>query len=125
MLYYPHGVLKWCIFVGAIIVLLTVFSGCATTYRPAVTGLSAFTFRLTPEQCLALKAERRHYRATEQASGYVAGASALVTLLFLPLVGEKTAPALTSGVGLLAGGALAWTGAQVDGLDEEINAGCR
>jgi hypothetical protein len=107
------------------LLMLTLDSGCATTYRPTLTAPGALTLQLTPEQCLALRTERRHYRATEQASGYVAGASALVTLIFLPLVGEKTAPALTSGVGLLAGGALAWAGAQVDGLDEEINEGCR
>lgn len=107
------------------LLMLSQETGCATTYQPSPAA-APFTFQLTPEQCLQLKAERRHYRATEQTSGYVAGASALVTLLFLPLVGEKTAPALTSGVGLIAGGALAWTGAQVNDLDQELtDGGCR
>lgn len=107
---------------------LLVFSmllGCATTYRPSPAA-APFAFTLTPEQCLELKAERRSFRATEQAAGYVTGASALVTLLFLPLLGEKTGPALSSGVGLLAGGTAAWTGAQVDDLDKELEeGGCR
>lgn len=105
--------------------ILAVISGCATTYRPSP-ALAPFAFTLTPEQCLQLRAERRSFRATEQAAGYVTGASALVTLALLPLLGEKTGPALSSGVGLLAGGTAAWTGAQVDDLDQELaEGGCR
>lgn len=103
--------------------LVVMASGCATTYRPAPTGPTAFDFVLTPEQCLALNKERRTYRATEQTAGYVAGAGALVSVIALGFVDADAVPVVASSVGLVAGGTLAFTGSQVESLDAELAAG--
>lgn len=105
----------------ALVVLFA--SGCATTYRPTPTGPTAFDFVLTTEQCLALKKERRAYRATEQTAGYVAGAGALVSVIALGFVDADAVPVVASSVGLVAGGTLAFTGSQVESLDAELAAG--
>lgn len=101
-------------------------SGCATTYRPNVTGPEPFAFTPTPEQCAQLLKERRTYRATEKTATYVSGATALLSVLFLGLVEEKAAPAASAGATLLASGAGVFAGSQVESLDEEIGLGqCR
>lgn len=100
-------------------------SGCATTYRTPAPAVSAFTFTLSPAQCERLKHERRTYRATEATSSYVAGAGAVLTGIFLGVVDAKAAPAISSGATLVASSVGVFAGAQVDGLDEEIAAGCR
>lgn len=107
-----------------------VLSGCATTYKPTPgfvvsEGSSAFTFTLTPEQCLQLRSERRTYRSVEQTSIYVGGAGAVLTGIFLAVVDEKVAPAISSSATLVASGVGVFSGTQVDGLDEEIGMGCR
>lgn len=99
------------------------FTGCATSYRPKVTGPLPFAFTPTPEQCAQLLKERRTYRATEKTAGYVAGAGALVSVLALGFVDAKAVPAVASGVSLLAGGTLTFTGSQVESLDEELRDG--
>jgi hypothetical protein len=98
-------------------------SGCATTYRPTNLQPGVFSFTLTPEQCLTLSKERRTYRATEKTAGYVAGAGALVSVLALGFVDAKAVPAFASGVSMLAGGTLAFTGPQIQGLDDELRDG--
>lgn len=98
-------------------------SACATSYRGAVTGPSAFTFQLTTEQCQQLSKERRTYDAAGDVSLFVSGAGALVSALALALTDTKTAPAVSSGVSLLAGGVGAFSESQVGGLDQELAAG--
>lgn len=103
----------------------TLLQGCATSYRPRDTGPTAFSFQLSPEQCAQLKKERRGYRATERTSVYVAGAGALVSALALALSDEKSAPAISTGVSLAAGGVGAFTSSQVSDLDQELaDGGC-
>lgn len=100
-------------------------SGCATTYRGAQTGPSAFAFTLSPEQCEQLKRERRTYRATEKTALYVGGAGAVITGVALAFTDKRTAPALSTGAVLLAGGVGMFSGSQVSDLDEELAAaGC-
>lgn len=103
-----------------------VLSGCATSYRPAPSpALSPFEFTLTPEQCQKLRSERRTYRATEQTAAYVSGAGAALTGIFLVLADAKVAPAISSSATLAAASVGVFAGSQVEGLDEEIAAGCR
>lgn len=98
-------------------------TGCATTYRPAHAAPGAFTFTLTPDQCLTLKKERRGYRATEQTSVYMAGAGAVLTGVALAFTDEKTAPAIATSATLVSGAVGAFTGSQVESLDAELAAG--
>lgn len=108
------------------LMLLSLSSGCATTYRPKVTGLEPFAFTPTPEQCAQLLKERRIYRATEKTATYVSTAGALLSVLFLGLVNEKAAPAASAGATLVASGVSVFAGSQVESLDEEIQLGqCR
>jgi hypothetical protein len=110
--------------VFALVVLFA--TGCATTYKPTVTGPGAFAYLPTPEQCAQLLKERRTYRATEKTATYVSGATALLSVLFLGLVQEKAAPAASAGATLLASGVSVFAGSQVESLDDEIELGsCR
>lgn len=106
-----------------LVVLGVLFSGCATTYRPKVTGPEPFAFTPTPEQCAQMLKERRTYRATEKTATYVGGATALLSVLFLGLVEEKAAPAASAGATLLASGVSVFAGSQVESLEEEIDLG--
>jgi hypothetical protein len=103
--------------------ILLALSGCRTTYQGVVTEPSPFAFSLTPEQCQQLSRERRTYDAAGDASLYVSGAGALVSALALALTDTKTAPAVSSGLSLLAGGVGAFSESQVGGLDQELAAG--
>lgn len=106
--------------------LCLALTACATSYRGAVTGPSAFSFALSPEQCLQLQKERRTYRATQDTSIYVGGAGALVTatLLAIPaLRDQQAAQGAAAGVSLAAGAVGAFTASQVSGLDDELAAG--
>lgn len=108
--------------------LALALTGCATSYRqpPAVPSASAFTFALTPEQCVQLAKERRTYRATQEAASYVGGAGAVLTTIFLALVEAKAAPAASAGASLAASGVSIFSGSQVSSLEEELQAGgCR
>jgi hypothetical protein len=105
------------------LILGLLLSGCATSYRTAVTGPTAFSFQLEPLQCAELMKERRGYRAVEQASIFTGGAGALAATLFLGLLDAKAAPAAAAGVALAAGGVGAFSGSQVSSLDEELAAG--
>lgn len=108
-----------------ILIAAILASGCATAYRPAHAAPGAFSFTLTPEQCLTLKKERRQYRATEQASVYMAGAGAVLTGIALAFTSEKAAPAVATGVTLASGAVGAFTGSQVESLDQELaDGGC-
>jgi hypothetical protein len=98
-------------------------SGCATTMRPDPAYEGPFAFALTQEQCDKLSKERRTYRATEKTASYVAGAGALVSVIALGVVDAKAVPAVASGVSLLAGGTLAFSGSQVESLDSELRDG--
>lgn len=104
-------------------------TGCATSYRPkpkappSTEGFTAFTFKLTPEQCAQLKKERRTYRAVEGTSVYVGGAGALVSVLATVLTDSEAAPAVSAGVSLAAGAAGAFTSSQVSDLDAELAEG--
>lgn len=104
-------------------VLLLVLSGCATTYKPKVTGPLPFAFTPTPEQCATLLKERRTYRATEKTATYVSGATALLSVLFLGLVEEKAVPAASAGATLLASGVSVFADSQVESLEGEIELG--
>ncbi len=105
------------------IVLLLALSGCATSYKPKVTGPLPFAFTPTEEQCAQLLKERRTYRATEKTATYVSTAGALLSVLFLGLVEEKAAPAASAGATLLASGVSVFAGSQVQSLEEEIKLG--
>jgi hypothetical protein len=97
--------------------------GCATSYKPKVTGPLPFAFTPTEEQCAQLLKERRTYRATEKTATYVSTAGALLSVLFLGLVEEKAAPAASAGATLLASGVSVFAGSQVQSLEEEIELG--
>lgn len=105
------------------IVLMLALSGCATSYKPKVTGPLPFAFTPSPEQCAQLLKEKRTYRATEKTATYVSGATALLSVLFLGLVDEKAAPAVSAGATLLASGVGVFAGSQVQSLEEEIDLG--
>lgn len=110
----------------ALLPALLCLTACATSYRPANTGPSAFSFALTPEQCLDLKREQRAYRGTTKASLLVAGSGAVVTGIALALSNEKVGPAIGASVGLLASGTGAFAESQVTDLEAELQAGgCR
>ncbi len=115
---------------GAVVFLALFFTGCATSFRPSplegvkLTGPTAFSFGLSPEQCLVLKKERRTYRATEQTSTYVAGAGAVLTGIFIFALKDNTAAqAATSGATLLASGTSVFAGSQVESIDGELTEG--
>jgi hypothetical protein len=105
------------------LLILILLSGCATSYKPKVTGPLPFAFTPTPEQCAQLLKERRTYRATEKTATYVSGATALLSMLFLGLVEEKAAPAASAGATLLASGVSVFAGSQVESLEAEIDLG--
>lgn len=108
-----------------LILLPILLSACATTYQGAVTGPSPFVFSLTPEQCAQLAKERRGYHAAESVSLYVSGAGAVVSALALAITDAKTAPAVSSGVSLLAGGVGVFSESQASDLDRELaDGGC-
>lgn len=110
-----------------ILAALVLLSGCATSYKPAP-ALSAFEFKLTPEQCDKLRSELRDYRAAEQTASYVSGAGALVVTAFLAIPAlrdERTAQGAAAGVALVAGGVDVFSGSQVNSLSEEIRIWCR
>ena len=107
----------WWLFLVGLVALAVASSGCASTMRPDV---GATDFMLTPEQCLALKKERRAYRATEQTSVYIAGAGAVLTGIALAFTSDKAAPAAATSVTLVSGAVGAFTGSQVEGLDSEL-----
>lgn len=114
----------WLLFV-CLVSLAVALSGCATTYRPKVTGPDALSFSLTPEQCDNLKHERRKYHATQEASTYAAGAGLVCTGLALGFTDSKTATAICTGVGGVAEGVSIFTGTQVSDLDAELaDGGC-
>lgn len=101
-------------------------SGCATSYKPKVTGPLPFAFTPSPEQCAQLLKEKRTYRATEKTATYVSTATALLSVVFLGVLEEKTAPAASAGATLLASGVSVFSGSQVESLEEEIDLGsCR
>lgn len=106
-----------------VIVLMLALSGCATSYKPKVTGPLPFAFTPSPEQCAQLLKERRTYRATEKTATYVSTATALLSVVFLGLVEEKAAPAASAGATLLASGVSVFAGSQVQSLEEEIELG--
>lgn len=108
------------------LLILALLSGCATTYRPKVTGPEPLVFTLTPEQCERLRKERRDYRATERTATWVSGSGALVTTAFLAipaLRGEHAVQGASAGVALLSGAVAIFTGSQVESLEEEIALG--
>jgi len=108
------------------LVLCFALTGCATSYRGALTGPSALSLTLTPEQCENLKAERRTYRATESTAVYVGGAGALVSLMLQAVPAFRsvgTAQGVAAGVGLAAGAVGAFIGSQVSSLDDELAVG--
>lgn len=109
--------------------MLVLSTGCATSYRPADTGPSAFAFTLTPEQCEHLRSEARGYRSTEKTGEYVGTSTALVgaALLLIPATrNATTAQGAAALVGLVAGGTSVFTASQVTDLEAEIEAGgCR
>jgi hypothetical protein len=105
------------------ILLAVTLTACATSYRPIAGAEGPFAFALTPQQCAELKKEQRSYHATQSASVYLGGAGALVSAIALAVGGTKAVPAAGAGVSLLAGGAGAFTGAQVSDLDAELTAG--
>lgn len=106
----------------ALMAVPLLFSSCATTYRPAG-GVGPFDFVLTPEQCLALKKERRTYEATGQAALVGVGAGAVVGGIALAFTDDKKAPAIGSAFTLGAGLAKGFTDSQVSSLDAELAAG--
>lgn len=112
-----------------ILIAMLALSGCATTYRPKVTGLEPFAFTPTPEQCAQLRKERRTYRATERTSVWVGGSGALVATAFaaIPALRDEAAVQGASAAVALAAGAVAiFSGSQVESLDGEIHEGqCR
>lgn len=75
---------------------------------------------LSPEQCTQLQKERRTYRATEKTAGYVSGASAVLTGIFLAFMDAKAAPAASAGVTLAASSVSVFAGSQVTDLDDEL-----
>ena len=95
-------------------------SACATHYPPADTGPGPFIFTLSSEQCAKLQKERRTYRATEKTAGYVSGASAVLTGIFLAFLDAKAAPAATAGATLAASSVSVFAGSQVTDLDDEL-----
>ncbi len=101
-------------------VLALSLSGCATHYLPANTGPGPFSFTLSPEQCAELQKEWRTYRATEKTAGYVSGASAVLTGIFLAFLDAKAAPAASAGVTLSASSVSVFAGSQVTDLDDEL-----
>jgi hypothetical protein len=106
--------------------ILCLATGCATSYRPKVTGPEPFSFALTPEQCAHLTKEKRTYHATQQTASYVSGAGAALTGVFLGLLDAKVAPAVSAGATLAASGVSVFSGSQVSDLDEEFQQGqCR
>jgi hypothetical protein len=108
------------------LLVLALLSGCATSYKPKVTGPLPFVFRLTPEQCDRLRKEKRDYRATERTATWVSGSGALVTTAFLAipaLRGEHAGQGASAGVALLSGAVAIFTGSQVESLEEEIDLG--
>lgn len=106
-----------------VLMVAVMAQGCATSYRPTVTGPLPFAFTPTPEQCAQLLKERRTYRATEKTATYVSTAGALLSVLFLGLVEEKAAPAASAGATLLASGVSVFAGSQAQSLEEEIELG--
>lgn len=96
--------------------------GCATTYRLAG-GVGPFAFVLTPEQCLALKKERRGYEAGGKAALIGVGAGAVVGGIALAFTDDKKAPAIGSAFTLGAGLVKGFTDSQVSSLDAELAAG--
>jgi hypothetical protein len=106
-----------------VLMVAVMAQGCATSYRPKVTGPLPFAFTPTEEQCAHLLKERRTYRATEKTATYVSTATALLSVVFLGLVEEKAAPAASAGATLLASGASVFAGSQVESLEEEIELG--
>jgi hypothetical protein len=109
-----------------VLALTLCLSGCATTYRPKVTGPEPLVFTPTPEQCERLRKERRDYRATERTATWVSGSGALVTTAFLAvpaLRGEHAVQGASAGVALLSGAVAIFTGSQVESLEEEIDLG--
>lgn len=112
-----------------LLAVCTLAAGCATSYRPRTPtspeGFTAFTFKLSPEQCSQLAKERRTYRAVENTSLYVGGAGALVSVLALVLTDSEAAPAVSASVSLAAGASGAFTSSQVSDLDAELaDGGC-
>lgn len=109
-----------------VLMVAVLAQGCATTYRPRVTGTEPFVFTPTPEQCAQLLKERRTYRATEKTATYVSTAGALLSMLALGLFDEKAAPAASAGATLAASSVAVFAGSQVESIDEEIQLGqCR
>ena len=106
-----------------VLMIAVLAQGCATSYKPKVTGPLPFAFTPTEEQCAQLLKERRTYRATEKTATYVSTAGALLSVLFLGLVDEKAAPAASAGATLLASGVSVFAGSQVQSLEEEIDLG--
>jgi hypothetical protein len=104
-------------------VLALSLSACATHYLPTNTGPGPFSFALTPEQCAELQKERRTYRATEKTAGYVSGASAALTGIFLAFLDAKAAPAASAGATLAASSVSVFAGSQVTDLDDELASG--
>lgn len=104
--------------------LLALFSvACATTYQPKVTGPSALSFALTPEQCEKLKGERRTFHATGQTSLYFSGAGSLISVIALAFTKSDAATAVSAGAALVAGGVSAFSDSQVSDLDQELATG--
>jgi hypothetical protein len=107
------------------LILGLLLSGCATSYRPAVTGPTAFSFQLTPEQCAQMQKERRTYRATGKTSLLVAGSGAVLTGVALAFTDAKVAPAVSTGLTLAASGVGTFVDSQASDLDEELaDGGC-
>lgn len=106
-----------------VLMVAVMAQGCATSYKPKVTGPLPFAFTPTDAQCAQLLKERRTYRAAEKTATYVSTAGALLSVLFLGLVDEKAAPAASAGATLLASGVSVFAGSQVQSLEDELDLG--
>jgi hypothetical protein len=104
-------------------VLALSLCACATHHLPATTGPGPFSYTLSPELCAKLQQERRTYRAAEKTAGYVSGAGAVLTGIFLALLDAKAAPAASAGATLAASGVSVFAGSQVTDLDDELAGG--
>jgi hypothetical protein len=101
-------------------------TGCATSYRPKVTGPEPFSFVLTPEQCTQLKQERRTYHGIHEAAGWTVLSGPLLGALFAAIPALRDEHALqgaTAGVALAGGIVERFTQTQMDDIDPELSEG--
>ena len=104
-----------------------VLSACASAPpMPRALGGDAFSF--TPEQCLALDAEQRGYKATQETAVLASGLGAVLTGVFLAVFhgkdnAEVIAPALSTGVTTVAAGVGVFAGSQAKSLENTLAVG--